>query len=56
MYDVNDSIKDKINAIATKIYGADGVNYTPAVEKLSLNLKLKVLIKCQSAWQKLNIP
>lgn len=33
MYDVNDSIKDKINAIATKIYGADGVNYTPAVKK-----------------------
>ena len=33
MYDVNHSIKDKINAIATKIYGADGVNYTPAVEK-----------------------
>ena len=33
MYDINDSIKDKINAIATKIYGADGVNYTPAVEK-----------------------
>lgn len=33
MYDVNDSIKDKINAIATKIYGADDVNYTPAVEK-----------------------
>lgn len=33
MYDVNDSTKDKINAIATKIYGADGVNYTPAVEK-----------------------
>ena len=33
MYDVNDSIKDKINANATKIYGADGVNYTPAVEK-----------------------
>lgn len=33
MYDVNDSIKDKIHAIATKIYGADGVNYTPAVEK-----------------------
>ena len=33
MYDVNDSIKDKINAIATKIYGVDGVHYTPAVEK-----------------------
>lgn len=33
MYDVNNSIKNKINAIATKIYGADGVNYTPTVEK-----------------------
>lgn len=33
MYDVNDSIKDKIHTIATKIYSADGVNYTPAVEK-----------------------
>ena len=33
MYDVNDSIKDKINAIAPNISGADGVNYTPAVEK-----------------------
>ena len=32
-YDVNDSIKDKINAIATKIYGADGVNYTTQAEK-----------------------
>jgi len=26
-YDLNDSIKDKIEAIATKIYGADGVQY-----------------------------
>ncbi|MCQ2486992.1 MAG: formate--tetrahydrofolate ligase [Clostridia bacterium] len=32
-YDANDSIKDKINAIATKIYGADGVNYTTQAEK-----------------------
>ena len=32
-YDVNMSIKDKINAIATKIYRADGVNYTPAALK-----------------------
>ena len=27
LYDVNDSIKDKIHAIATKIYNADGVTY-----------------------------
>ena len=28
-----DSLKEKINAIATKIYGADGVDYTPEAEK-----------------------
>lgn len=33
MYNENDTIKNKINAIATKIYGADGVNYTTAAEK-----------------------
>ncbi|SMC84086.1 formate--tetrahydrofolate ligase [Sporomusa malonica] len=33
IYDEKAPIKDKINAIATEIYGADGVNYTPAVEK-----------------------
>ncbi len=31
-------IKDKINAIATKIYGADGVDYTPEAEKQIINL------------------
>ncbi len=32
-YDVNDSIKTKINDIATKVYGADGVDYLPKAEK-----------------------
>jgi formate--tetrahydrofolate ligase len=32
LYDLEDSIKDKIETIATKIYGADGVDYTPAAE------------------------
>ncbi|PWM45913.1 MAG: formate--tetrahydrofolate ligase [Clostridiales bacterium] len=32
-YDEKDTIKNKINAIATKIYGADGVDYTPAAEQ-----------------------
>ena len=27
------SIKEKINAIATKVYGADGVDYSPAANK-----------------------
>jgi formate--tetrahydrofolate ligase len=32
LYDLEDSIKDKIETIATKIYGADGVDYTPVAE------------------------
>ncbi len=34
VYDLDTSIKDKINAIATKVYGADGVDYAPAANKL----------------------
>ena len=32
-YDIDLPIKEKINAIATKIYGADGVDYTKKAEK-----------------------
>lgn len=32
-YDEKDSIENKINAIATKIYHADGVDYLPAAKK-----------------------
>ena len=45
MYDENDTIKNKINAIATKIYGADGVNYTPAAEKTIAELEAAGLDK-----------
>lgn len=41
LYDLNLSIKDKINAIATKIYGASGVEYSPAAEeKIKLYTKM----------------
>lgn len=33
IYDVKDSIKDKITAIAKTIYGADGVDFTAAVNR-----------------------
>lgn len=33
IYDSDESIKDKINKIATEIYGADGVEYTKKSEK-----------------------
>jgi len=32
-YDENLTIKEKINAIATRIYGADGVDYAPSANK-----------------------
>ncbi len=33
LYDINAPIKEKIETVATKIYGADGVDYAPAAEK-----------------------
>lgn len=33
VYDTESGIKDKINAIVTKIYGGSGVSYTPAANK-----------------------
>ncbi len=33
LYEDNMSLEEKINTIAVKIYGADGVNYTPAAKK-----------------------
>ncbi len=38
-YEEDLSIKEKINSIVTKIYGADGVDFTPAVEKEIQNLE-----------------
>lgn len=34
VYDTNLTIKEKIEAICTKVYGADGVDYAPAASKL----------------------
>ena len=34
VYDSNLSIKEKIEAICTKVYGADGVDYTPNASKI----------------------
>lgn len=45
MYDENESIKDKIAAIAKKIYGASGVNYTPAASKAIAELEANALDK-----------
>ena len=33
LYDVNDTIPNKLNAIVTKIYGGDGVEFTPNAKK-----------------------
>ena len=39
VYPLDCSIKEKINAIATKIYGADGVDFTKEAEKEIANLE-----------------
>ncbi|MCC8169077.1 MAG: formate--tetrahydrofolate ligase [Oscillospiraceae bacterium] len=53
-YDVNDSIKDKINAIVTKIYGGEGVSYSARanrqigkLEELGLDKKPICMAKTQ---------
>ena len=39
VYDVNDPIKKKIEAIATRVYGADGVDYSSKADKEIKNLE-----------------
>ena len=41
VYDVDASIKEKIEAIATKVYGADGVDYTTKANKEIKNLEVR---------------
>ena len=38
-YDSKDSIENKIEAIVKKVYGGDGVEFTPAAKKQIINLK-----------------
>ena len=33
-YELSESLKDKINAVATKVYGADGVDYTDEARRM----------------------
>ena len=39
LYEDNKSIKEKIETVATKIYGADGVTYSPEAEKAIANIE-----------------
>ena len=57
VYDVNDSIKDKLNAIVTKIYGGDGVTYSKkalkqiaSLEKFGLDKKPVCVAKTQYSF------
>jgi formate--tetrahydrofolate ligase len=55
IYDVNSPIKKKINAICTKMYGADGVEYTESAEhdiRLMGELGFSRLPVCMSKTQK----
>ena len=48
LYDVEDSIEDKINAIATKVYGADGVDFTDEAKE-------QIALYNQLGWNKMPI-
>ncbi len=48
LYDVNETIENKINTIATKIYGADGVAFSDEA-------KQKIATFVQNGWDKLPI-
>lgn len=39
IYDIHSSIEEKIDAIATKVYGADGVDYTAGAKKQIVELE-----------------
>ena len=38
-YELNESVEEKISAVATKIYGADGVEYEPAAREMLEKIK-----------------
>ena len=39
VYDAEDTIENKLNAIATKVYRADGVDFTPAAKRQLAELR-----------------
>ena len=49
LYDVNDTIPNKLNAIVTKIYGGDGVNLRPMPRNRSNNCRIGAWINCRCA-------
>ena len=56
VYDVNDSIEDKLNAIATKVYHADGVVIAASAKKQLKQLTELGLTSCPSAWPRRSSP
>ena len=52
LYPLDWSIKKKIETIATKIYGADGVDYLPLLKRKLIPIQNRVLTSCLSVWQK----
>mgnify|MGYP002236484002 CR=1 FL=1 len=56
LYDVNDTIPHKLEAIVTKVYGGDGVDFTPNAKKQIKLLEDWALINCLSAWPRPSTP
>ena len=56
LYDVEKSIKEKIETITSEIYGADGVDYSPAALKAIKELEENGLDKNRSVWPRPSTP
>ena len=56
LYENSLSLKEKIETISKEIYGADGVEYTPAAEKQLAKITELDMESFQSVWQKISIP
>jgi formate--tetrahydrofolate ligase len=50
LYDLDRPIKEKIETIATRVYGADGVDYLPAAEQQIKKYTEWATRTCRSAW------
>jgi len=55
LYDLGDSLEEKIRTIVQKVYGGKDVEFTSKAKKQLHEFEERVGAICPSAWQKLNI-
>jgi len=51
-YDLDQSIEDKLHALATKIYGASGVELAPLAKEQIARYTSSATAGCRCAWRR----